>query len=136
MRKPLSTSYKPCSVEIDASGIAIKLTCNGLDMVLADLDRWRQVTLSCRGVTTRIVCLINSGIGPAAIERCTAMQIDEAKLNALVTTAVNDYSGAQGGIMMNLGHKLGLYKALAGAGPLSSTELSKRSGCAERYVRE
>jgi SAM-dependent methyltransferase len=64
------------------------------------------------------------------------MHIEEAKLNALVNTAVSDYSGAQGGVMMNLGHKLGLYKALAGAGPLSSSELAKRSGCAERYVRE
>lgn len=64
------------------------------------------------------------------------MNIDTAKLENLVTTALNDLSGAQGGIMMNLGHKLGLYKALAGAGPLSSIEVAKRSGCAERYVRE
>jgi hypothetical protein len=34
------------------------------------------------------------------------------------------------------GDKLGLYKAMAGAGPLSSQEVAKRSGCGERYVRE
>ena len=64
------------------------------------------------------------------------MNIDSEKLNTLVTTALNDLSGAQGGVMMNLGHKLGLYKAMADAGPMSPIELAKRSGCAERYVRE
>src|SRR5688572_28536240 len=38
--------------------------------------------------------------------------------------------------MVSLGHKLGLYKALAGAGPVSVQELATRAGCAERYVRE
>lgn len=64
------------------------------------------------------------------------MNIDQSKLDAVVTSALNDLSGAQGGIMVNVGHKLGLYKAMAGAGPLTSVQLAKRSGCAERYVRE
>jgi 2-polyprenyl-3-methyl-5-hydroxy-6-metoxy-1,4-benzoquinol methylase len=64
------------------------------------------------------------------------MNLDQVKLETVVTTALNDLAGAQGGVMMNLGHRLGLYKALAGAGPLSSAEVAKRSGCAERYVRE
>jgi SAM-dependent methyltransferase len=38
--------------------------------------------------------------------------------------------------MVSLGSKLGLYKAMAGAGPLSARELAARAGCAERYVRE
>jgi 2-polyprenyl-3-methyl-5-hydroxy-6-metoxy-1,4-benzoquinol methylase len=38
--------------------------------------------------------------------------------------------------MVSLGHKLGLYKAMAGAGPVSSQELATRTDCAERYVRE
>ncbi|MCL4800815.1 MAG: methyltransferase domain-containing protein [Burkholderiales bacterium] len=38
--------------------------------------------------------------------------------------------------MVSLGAKLGLYKAMAGAGPLSAAELAARAGCAERYVRE
>ncbi|CAG0967244.1 Demethylrebeccamycin-D-glucose O-methyltransferase [Burkholderiales bacterium] len=63
-------------------------------------------------------------------------QLDSAKLEAVVTQALSDLSGAQGGVMMNLGHKLGLFRALKGAGPVSAAELAKRSGCAERYVRE
>ena len=35
-----------------------------------------------------------------------------------------------------MGDKLGLYRALAGAGPLTSSELAERTGTAERYVRE
>lgn len=64
------------------------------------------------------------------------MQIDQAKLDGLVTQALNDIAGAHGGVMITLGHKLGLYQALKGAGPLSSEEIAKRAACAERYVRE
>src|SRR5581483_11438086 len=35
-----------------------------------------------------------------------------------------------------IGDKLGLYKALAAAGPLTSAELAARTGTVERYVRE
>jgi SAM-dependent methyltransferase len=38
--------------------------------------------------------------------------------------------------MISFGHKLGLYKAMAGAGPTSAKELAGRAGCSERYVRE
>lgn len=62
--------------------------------------------------------------------------LNQDKLDALVGRAINDISGAYGGVMISLGGKLGLYKAMAGAGPLTSHELAKRSGCAERYVRE
>ena len=37
---------------------------------------------------------------------------------------------------MLLGDELGLYKALAEAGPLSSAALAERTGTAQRYVRE
>lgn len=62
--------------------------------------------------------------------------IDQARLESFVNRAVGDLSSAYGGVMVSLGSKLGLYKAMAGAGPLSATELAARSGCAERYLRE
>ncbi|TNC71303.1 class I SAM-dependent methyltransferase [Rubellimicrobium roseum] len=62
--------------------------------------------------------------------------IDPAKLDAFVGQAVQDISAAYAGVMVSLGDKLGLYTAMAGAGPLSSREVASRSGCAERYVRE
>lgn len=62
--------------------------------------------------------------------------IDNAKLEAFAQRAIGDLTTGYTGIMVSLGAKLGLYKALAGAGPLSAKELARRSGCAERYVRE
>ena len=50
--------------------------------------------------------------------------------------AVGDLSAGYGGVMVSLGSKLGLYKAMWGAGPISARELAARTGCAERYVRE
>ena len=38
--------------------------------------------------------------------------------------------------MLHLGDRLGLYKAMAGAGPITSASLAQRTGTAERYVRE
>lgn len=64
------------------------------------------------------------------------MQIDQAKLNEVLELAVEDLSAAYGGVMVSLGRKLGLYAAMAGAGPLRPAELASRAACAERYVRE
>ena len=64
------------------------------------------------------------------------MKVNEQRLNEFVVKAVNDLAAGYGGVMVGLGHKLGLYKAMAGAGPLNSQEVASRSGCAERYVRE
>jgi SAM-dependent methyltransferase len=62
--------------------------------------------------------------------------IDQTKLDSFVMRAVSDLSAGYGGVMVSLGAKLGLYKAMAGAGPISSKELAARAGCAVRYVRE
>lgn len=62
--------------------------------------------------------------------------IDQMKLDAFVGRALSDIAAGYTGVMVSLGAKLGLYKALAGAGPLSAKEVARRSGCAERYVRE
>jgi SAM-dependent methyltransferase len=62
--------------------------------------------------------------------------IDEAKLHAVMGQAVSDMGAVISGPLFVLGEKLGLYKAMAGAGPLTSQEVADRSGSAERYVRE
>ena len=62
--------------------------------------------------------------------------INQAKLEAFVTRAVVDLTAGYTGVMVSLGSKLGLYKAMAYAGPLSAKEVATRAGCAERYVRE
>jgi 2-polyprenyl-3-methyl-5-hydroxy-6-metoxy-1,4-benzoquinol methylase len=64
------------------------------------------------------------------------MTIDQQKLDALVGRHIGDLAAGYSGVMVSIGNHLGLYKALAGAGPLSSHEVARRAGCAERYVRE
>lgn len=49
---------------------------------------------------------------------------------------INDISATFSGVMTNIGHKLGLYKAMANAGKLTSQALSEYLGLTERYVRE
>jgi hypothetical protein len=66
----------------------------------------------------------------------SATGIDEAKLEAFMGRAVTDMGAIISAPLMVIGEKLGLYKAMAGAGPLSSREVAERSGAAERYVRE
>ncbi|MGC1954070.1 MAG: class I SAM-dependent methyltransferase [Gammaproteobacteria bacterium] len=66
----------------------------------------------------------------------SATVIDQTKLASFVMRAVGDLSSAYGGVMVSLGSKLGLYKAMSGAGPISAKELAVRTSCAERYVRE
>jgi SAM-dependent methyltransferase len=62
--------------------------------------------------------------------------IDEARLEAFMGQAVADMGSNISAPLMLMGEKLGLYKAMAGAGPMSSAELAERSGVAERSVRE
>ena len=64
------------------------------------------------------------------------MTINQQKLEELHGRLFGEVSAGYGGVMGAFGVKLGLYKAMAGAGPLSSHEVARRGGCAERYVRE
>lgn len=64
------------------------------------------------------------------------MRINEDKLNEFLNRVVTDLAASYVGVMVSLGSKLGLYRAMAGAGPLTSHEIAARAGCGERYVRE
>jgi 2-polyprenyl-3-methyl-5-hydroxy-6-metoxy-1,4-benzoquinol methylase len=67
----------------------------------------------------------------------TSMQpINEAKLHEFVMKGVSEMGAALNAALIVVGDKLGLYKAMAGAGPLTSAELAAKTGTAERYVRE
>ena len=62
--------------------------------------------------------------------------LDEGRFEAFLDQVFTDLSACYGGVMVSIGDRLGLYRALDGAGPLTSDELAERAGCAERYVRE
>jgi hypothetical protein len=65
-----------------------------------------------------------------------AAEIDEGKLHQFVFRAVDEVGAALNAAVIAMGDKLGLHRALAGAGPLAATELAQRTGTAERYFRE
>ncbi|HXZ65460.1 MAG TPA: class I SAM-dependent methyltransferase [Streptosporangiaceae bacterium] len=65
-----------------------------------------------------------------------AVQIDVDKLMQFVFRAVDEVGATLNTALVVMGDRLGLYRALAGAGPLSPAELAERTGTAERYVRE
>jgi len=60
----------------------------------------------------------------------------EETLNALVGKLLGDLGGAYSIGLVRIGAKLGLYKAMHGAGPLTPEALARKTGLAERYVRE
>jgi len=61
---------------------------------------------------------------------------DEAKLHVFMGKVVEDLATTFSSAMVLIGDKLGLYKAMAGAGPLTSAELAQKTATTERYVRE
>jgi SAM-dependent methyltransferase len=64
-----------------------------------------------------------------------AAEPDQAR-DALVERLFGAALGAFDLMGVYLGDRLGLYRALAGAGPLTARELGERAGIAERYARE
>ncbi len=64
------------------------------------------------------------------------MAIDEAKLNDFVNKCVGDIGSTMSSILVVIGDRLGLWKALAKEGPMTSAELAKRTETSERYIRE
>jgi len=61
---------------------------------------------------------------------------DEERLMSLLGQLVNDLGATMNSALVLTGDRLGLYRALASDGPLTSTELAGKTGTTERYVRE
>jgi SAM-dependent methyltransferase len=64
------------------------------------------------------------------------VEIDGDKLMQFVFRAVDEVGATLNTALVVMGDKLGLYRALAGAGPLTPAELAQRTGTTERYLRE
>ena len=62
--------------------------------------------------------------------------VSKEKLNQFVMKVANDFGAAWSTVLVNIGDKLGLYKEMVNSGPITSEELAKRTGTAERYIRE
>jgi len=60
----------------------------------------------------------------------------QERIERFAGQVVTDLAAAMAGVMTNLGHKLGLYRAMAESGPINSDELARRTATNERSVRE
>lgn len=75
--------------------------------------------------------MADKGTAPAP-----APAINMDKLHAFLGQAVGDLGAALHASLIVIGDRLGLYRAMADSKPTTPAELAKRTGTAERYVRE
>lgn len=66
----------------------------------------------------------------------SARPVDSARMEQFMGRALGDLGGAMSVALGMIGDRLGLFKAMAGAGPLLPAELAGRTGTHERYIRE
>ncbi|MGA8554106.1 MAG: hypothetical protein WB630_06755, partial [Candidatus Acidiferrales bacterium] len=66
----------------------------------------------------------------------SAQPLNEAKLHQFMMKAVGEMGAAMNTALILVGDKLGLYKAMSGAGPMTSAEVAAKTNTNERYVRE
>ncbi|MEZ0091664.1 class I SAM-dependent methyltransferase [Streptacidiphilus sp. EB129] len=65
-----------------------------------------------------------------------AEAMDEDKVMEFLGRVVTDAGAAVAGLCTSLGDRLGLYTAMAGAGPLTAAQLAEKTGLVERYLSE
>src|SRR5580704_10620854 len=66
----------------------------------------------------------------------SAQPVSETKLHEFMMKAVGEMGAAMNAALILVGDKLGIYKAMAGAGPMTSEEIAVKTKTHERYVRE
>jgi 2-polyprenyl-3-methyl-5-hydroxy-6-metoxy-1,4-benzoquinol methylase len=62
--------------------------------------------------------------------------VNDVKLQEFLGKVVTDVGAAMSAALVIIGDKLGLYRAMSVSGPITPTELAKRTETTERYVRE
>jgi SAM-dependent methyltransferase len=64
------------------------------------------------------------------------MVVNEKKLNEFIGKAVSEWGAAYGALLTFVGDRLGLFKAMAGAGALTPEELAKKTETHPRIIKE
>lgn len=62
--------------------------------------------------------------------------VDQVRLQAFLGRAVGDMGAAVSSILTIIGERQGLYKAMAGSGPITAEELSRKTGANRRLLEE
>ncbi len=66
----------------------------------------------------------------------TNVTIDEAAVDQFAHQLVGDLGAALSAVLIHIGDRLGLYRAMSDGAPVTSAELAATTGLAERYLRE
>ena len=66
----------------------------------------------------------------------SATKVEQAKLQEFMGKIVNDLGATWSTVLVIIGDKLGLYKAMADSKPVTAAELASRTRTNERYIRE
>ncbi len=75
--------------------------------------------------------------GQAASKQSTPdLKVNPEKLERFMGQMVGELGAAMNAALVLIGEKLGLYKAMAGSGAMTSAQLAKKTNTDERYVRE
>ena len=62
--------------------------------------------------------------------------VDETKLQEFIGKVLNEWGAAEGALITFVGDRLGLFKAMAGAGELTPEELARKTGTHPRIIKE
>jgi 2-polyprenyl-3-methyl-5-hydroxy-6-metoxy-1,4-benzoquinol methylase len=63
-------------------------------------------------------------------------ELDDAEVRTMAFRVWGYKQGEQVSLLIHLGDRLGLFRAMVGAGPLTAADLAERTGLHERWVRE
>ena len=66
----------------------------------------------------------------------STQHLDEAKATAFAERLLGDLQGAAVTLMVSVGHRTGLFDAMAELAPSTSQQIADAAGLNERYVRE
>jgi Rv2258c-like winged HTH domain len=67
----------------------------------------------------------------------TSQTIDNEKLQQFMGRILSDFGGAASAVLVYIGDKLGLYKAMSDFGkPITSQKLANLTSTSDRYIRE
>jgi SAM-dependent methyltransferase len=66
----------------------------------------------------------------------SSKSLDETKLQEFIGKVVNEWGAATGALTIFVGDRLGLFKAMAGAGELTPEELARRTATHPRMIKE
>src|SRR5208282_4795296 len=72
----------------------------------------------------------------ASLENGAIAAFDAARVEAFEERMVDILNAGALSLMLSVGHRTGLFDAMAGMTPATSAEIAKKAGLKERYVRE